>query len=309
MANWVIFAAMVWLKIIYDILKIEIVKNDILHADESSVQVLREEGRKATQKSFEWMYHTGLYTEKPIAIFEYKPTREGQNALEFLAGFNGYLHCDGYIGYKKLEEYGVTIVECWGHVRRKFADALKSLPKDAQTDSRAAIGVRYCDALFKIERTCDKENLTYDERKLRRERESAPIADEFFDWVESLMPQSTKTMFGKAVIYAVNQRKWLMNFLKDGRLELSNNRAERSIRPFTIGRKNWLFSCSTSGANASSIIYSIVETAYANGLVPYLYLNYLFENLPNIPEERYHEFLPWNPTVQKLCAAPNPKSI
>jgi len=267
MANWVVFAAMIWLKIIYNILKIEIVKNDILHADESTVQVLREEGRSAAQKSFEWMYHTGRDAEKPIALFEYKPTREGQNAIDFLTGFNGYLHCDGYIGYKKLEEHGVIIVECWGHARRKFADALKSLPKDAQDDSRAAIGLRYCDALFKLERTYDKENLTYDERKMRRERESASLADEFFAWAESMMPQLPKSVFGKVVIYAVNQKKWLVNFLEDGRLELSNNRAERSIRPFTIGRKNWLFSCSQSGATASSIVYSIVETAYATDVI------------------------------------------
>jgi hypothetical protein len=289
-------------------LKDEIVRNEILHADESTVQVLREEGREATQKSYEWMYHTGRDSPRPIAMFEYKPTREGQNAIEFLNGFSGYLHCDGFIGYKKLEEFGVIIVECWVHARRKFADALKLLPKDSRIDSRAAIGVKYCDALFKLERKYDKEGLTHEERKMRRERESKPVADEFFAWVETLAPlYSSKTTFGKAVTYAVNQKKWLMNFLKDGRLELSNNRAERSIRPFTIGRKNWLFSCSQSGANASSIVYSIVETAYANGLVPYLYFNFLFENLPNVPKERYHEFLPWHPVVQQLCAAPKPK--
>lgn len=310
MANWIIFVATVWLVIIYDMLKEEIVKNDILHADESKVQVLRELGRKATQKSFEWMYHTGRDAQKPIALFEYKPTREGQNAIDFLAGFSGYLHCDGYIGYKKLEEHGVIIVECWAHVRRKFTDALKLLPQNARAESQAAIGVKYCDALFKLERKYDEENLTHEEREKRRKLESEPLADEFFAWVETLLPgASSKTALGKAIIYASNQKEWLKNFLKDGRLELSNNRAERSIRPFTIGRKNWLFSCSVSGANASSIVYSIVETAYANGLVPYLYFNLLFERMPNIPMERYRELLPWHPEVQKLCAVPKPKHL
>ena len=112
MANWVIKSAAILL-IIYNLLKSELVKNDVLHADESTVQVLREDGRKATSKSYEWMYHTGQDAEKPVALFEYKPTREGQNALDFLADFRGYLHCDGYAGYKKLEDNGVTVVECW----------------------------------------------------------------------------------------------------------------------------------------------------------------------------------------------------
>jgi hypothetical protein len=115
------------------------------------------------------------------------------------------------------------------------------------------------------------------------------------------LPKST---FGDAVRYAVNQRKWLMNYMIDGRLEMSNNRAEGSIRPFTVGRKNWLFSFSPNGATASSICYSIVETAKTNGLVPFVYLNYLFETLPNIPQERFAECLPWNPFVQELCRVP-----
>jgi transposase len=307
MANWVIYSATTWLKGIYNLLKSEIVKNDILHADESTVQVLREKNRKPTAKSYEWMYHTGRDADKKIALFEYKPTRHAQNAIDFLGDFKGYLHCDGYVGYKKLEEFGVTIVECWSHARRKFTDAVKALLQKDRAASRANIGVKYCDKLFALERKYDKEGLTFDERKKCRERESKPVADKFFDWAESMIPQTLpKSLMGTAVRYAINQKQWLSNFLEDGRLELSNNRAERTLRPFTVGRKNWLFSASVDGATASSIVYSIVETAYANGLVPYLYFMFLFENLPNVPKERYHEFLPWNPAVQKLCAAPNP---
>jgi transposase len=306
MANWVIKSAAILL-IIYNLLKSELVRNDVLHADESTVQVLREDGRKATSKSYEWMYHTGKNTEKPVALFEYKPTREGQNAAEFLRDFSGFLHCDGYAGYKKLEKQGVILVECWVHARRYFTDCLKALPKEKQPKASAYIGVQYCDALFTLERKYDKENLSHEERKSRREQDSKPIADRFFEWCEkqNALP---KSLFGKAITYALNQKQWLMNFLGDGRLELSNNRAERTVRPFTIGRKNWLFSTSTDGATASSIIYSIVETAYANGLVPYLYLNFLLENVQSTTDERHHELLPWSPTVNRLCSAPTSKS-
>jgi hypothetical protein len=117
-----------------------------------------------------------------------------------------------------------------------------------------------------------------------------------------------KTLFGKAITYAVNQKKWLNHFLLDGRLELSNNRAERSIRPFTIGRKNWLFSFSVKGAQSSSVMYSIIETAQANGLVPFMYLEYLLRTLPNIPLERYEECLPWQPQVREICKIPAPNN-
>jgi len=134
------------------------------------------------------------------------------------------------------------------------------------------------------------------------------VADDFFMWVESTQKQTLpKSQLASAITYANNQKQWLMNFLLDGRLEISNNRAERSIRPFTVGRKNWLFSYCTKGAQASAVVYSIIETAQANGLVPFLYLNYLFQTLPNIPVERYHECLPWNPVVQEVCKIPNPK--
>ena len=196
------------------------------------------------------------------------------------------------------------------HARRKFTDVLKPIQKKDWGKTTAITGIQYCDALFALERKYDDQKLTPEQRKEHREKESKPIADEFFAWAESIIAKTLpQTPFGGAVRYAVNQKKWLLNFLLDGRLELSNNRAERSIRHFTIGRKNWLFSTSTDGAKASAIVYSIVETAYANGLVPYLYLNYIFEQMPDMTEDRYPELLPWNPLVQKLCAAPSPKSV
>jgi hypothetical protein len=241
-----------------------------------------------------------------VALFEYKETREGKHPQEFLAGFEGFLHVDAYGGYKRLEDSGVILVECWAHARRKFDEALKALEKDERQTAEANIGLEYCNKLFELERKYDGLNLIPAERSERRNLESGPVAEAFFLWAESMIPQTLpRSTFGMAVRYAVNQRRWLMNFLLDGRLELSNNRAENSIRPFTVGRKNWLFSYSAKGAKASAFVYSIIETAQANGLAPFAYLKFLFETLPNVPLDRFHECLPWNPLVHSICKTPS----
>jgi hypothetical protein len=308
MANWMIFSAKKWLSPIYDLLKAELLHSEILHSDDTSLQVVREDGRTASQLSYMWMYHTGRAAPNQVALFDYKQTRENRHPLEFLEGFQGFLHVDAYAGYKKLEERGVTLVECWAHARRKFDEALKALKKDERKNAAANIGLEYCDKLFELERKFDEEKIGYEERQHRRILESKPVAEDFFAWVDSLLPYPvSKSTFATALTYASNQRKWLMNFLLDGRLELSNNRAERTIRPFTIGRKNWLFSYCAKGAEASAIIYSIIETAQANGLVPFAYLNYLFESLPNTPLNQFYKYLPWNSEPQNLCRIPEPR--
>jgi transposase len=310
MANWIVYAATHKNRLakIYDLLRQEILNSDILHADETTVQVIKEDGRKASQKSYMWMYHTGKDTEKHIALFEYQPTRHGEHPQKFLSGYRGFLHVDGYAAYKNLEDDGVTIVECWAHARRKFDESMKALAKSDRVNAAANIGLEYCNKLFALEREFDEAGLTCEERKIQREIDSGPVAEAFFAWAESMLPNVLpKSKFGQAITYAVNQKKWLMNFLCDGRLELSNNRAERSIRPFTVGRKNWLFSFSAKGAKASAIAYSIIETAQANGLVPFLYLQYLFETLPNIPIEKFCEHLPWEAKVQEKCKIPELK--
>lgn len=307
MANWIIFTAINWLSPIYDLLKAELLKNDILHSDETTLQVIKEDGRKASQKSYMWEYHTGRDTDRQVALFEYQPTRESEHPQRFLAEFHGFLHVDGYAGYKQLEGRGVTIVECWAHARRKFHDVLKALDKKDRENDVANTGLEYCDKLFALECEFDEENISHEERLKRRLADSKPVAEAFFAWAESVLvlPQTLpKSKIGQAVGYAVNQRQWLMNFLLDGRLELSNNRAERTIRPFTIGRKNWLFSYCARGAKASAVAYSIIETAQANGLVPFVYLDYLFQTLPNIPKERFSECLPWNHRVREICGIP-----
>ena len=305
MANWVIYAAEKWLEPIYNLLREELLRNDILHADETTLQVINETGRTASQKSYMWMYHTGRDAALHAALFEYQPTREGKHPLEFLEGYKGFLHVDAYVGYNALEKQGVILVECWAHARRKFYEALKAIKKEDRVNADANIGLEYCNRLFELERYFDEQNLTYEQRAKWRILESKPIAEAFFEWAESMLPKILpKSKLGVAVTYAANQQPWLMNFLLDGRLELSNNRAERSIRPFTVGRKNWLFSYCAKGAKSSAIVYSIIETAQANGLVPFMYLNFLFETLPNISLEKFSDCLPWNPVVQEICKIP-----
>ena len=215
------------------------------------------------------------------------------------------MHVDAYTGYKKLENFGITLVECWAHTRRKFDEALKALTKSERVSAKAGVGLECCNKLFALEREYDKMELDHSKRCEARVLHSKPIAEAFFVWCEGMIAQTVpKSTFGMAVRYAANQRQWLMNFLLDGRLELSNNRAENSIRPFTVGRKNWLFSYSPKGAKASAVCYSIIETAQANGLVPFLYLNYLFKVLPNISKDEFCEHLPWSLTVQKMCKIP-----
>lgn len=306
MANWCMYTADHWLKRIYELLYADFLKYDIGQADETIIQVINEPDRKSSTNSYMWLYQTGKYAEKQIVLFDYAQTRAGNNPSYFLTGFKGYLNVDGYSGYNALEKNGITLCGCWTHMRRKFVDVLKTIFKHLQKDSPASIGLCYCDKLFELERKYDEEGLSPEERKKRRDIESKPVAMDFFAWAKRLLPSlPDKSKIKEAIVYAVNQEQRLLNFLLDGRIEISNNRAERSIRPFTIGRNNWMFAFSPKGAHASAVIYSIVETAKANGLVPFKYLEFLFETLPNIPVEQFGSCLPWVPQVIQRCSLPS----
>jgi hypothetical protein len=224
-----------------------------------------------------------------------------------LEGFSGYLHSDGYQAYHNLPS-DITVVGCWAHLRRKFTDILKSIPDYNKPGSLAMRGTEYCDKLFELEREYAK--LTTDDNfKARYEtrlKKSAPIMADFFDWTESVYGKhimaTPKSNMGLALAYALNQKIHLENVLCDGRLELSNNRAERSIKPFVIGRKNWLFSNTEKGADASAMFYSLIETAKENGLRPYDYLKYIFETAPNLDivhnPDSVERLLPWNTSCE-----------
>jgi len=300
MANWIITCAQSYLLAIYLLMISFLLREPVLHADETTYQVLREPGRRPQTKSYEWVYRTSGCAKHPIVIYEYQETRGHEHPKKFLKDFKGYLHTDGYDGYHDLPA-GITVVGCWFHARQYWENLLKSIPKDKRAGSAAAQGLAYIEKLFAFER--EWKNLTPEERLKKRLTKSKPVSDAFFDWAASLgaLP---KSLLGQAVHYALSQRVYLENVYLDGRLELSNNRAERSVKPFVIGRKNWLFAATKEGAKASSIIYSIIETAKENGLRPFQYMQYLLETLPNTTTGNLEALLPWSEKLPEECHVP-----
>lgn len=291
LSNWMIAGAKI-LKPLVEEMKNNLLSKKVLHADETTLEVLCEPDRPAQTSSYMWIYRT-TGCDKPIVIYDYQQGRAGIYAENFLKGFTGYLHTDGWGGYHRLEP-NITLCGCWAHTRRKFNEALTT----KEADSLASIGLNYCNKLFDIER--DITDNTPDEIFVLRQEKSKPVAEEFFAWAtDSLQKALPKSLIGTALQYALNQKKYLLSFLKDGRLELSNNRAERSVKPFVIGRKNWLFCNTPNGANSSAIIYSIIETAKENGLKPMEYLTYIFEQYQN--NKDISKLLPWSDLIPDNC--------
>jgi transposase len=283
MANWLIKASSDWLEPIYEKMRQRLLEHEVLHADETTLQVLKEPGKAAQTKSYIWLYRTSGEAEKQIILYDYQPDRKHNRPREFLEGFSGYLHSDGYDAYHKLPD-NIIIVGCLAHLRRKFFEGLKILPKEKQKGSLLSKGVEYCDKLFRYER--EFAMLAPKERYEMRQRLSKPLFEEYYRWMEGLnvLP---KSMLGKAIQYGREQRKYIERYLTDGRLEISNNRAERSIKPYVIGRKNWLFANTPAGARASAVYYSIIVTAMENGLNPYEYLTWVFTQMPNLGKPGY----------------------
>jgi transposase len=294
MSNWLIKAAFDWLEPVYDALKEILCLHKVLHTDETTLQVLHESGKTAESKSYMWLYRTSGDTGNPIVLYEYQPDRKAEHPKSFLKKFSGYLHADGYEGYHDLSD-NIKVVGCFAHARRKFDEAVKGMPKKNQSNSTAMIGKKFCDKLFALER--DFDELTAEERFQKRQKLSKPVFEEFYRWLATLNPPP-KTGLCAAVVYMRNQREYLERYLEDGRLEISNNRAERSIKPFVIGRKNWLFANTPRGAKASATLFSVIETAKENGLDPYKYLTYIFQNAPNWDIrsnfEHLDRLMPWN---------------
>lgn len=281
MSNWILRAAEDWLTPIYEELHQKLLERQVLHADETTLQVLHENGKKAQTKSYMWMYRTSGDAEMPIVLYEYQPNRRAENAKEFLKGFNGYLHADGYPGYHKMQPE-ISVVGCWAHARRKFDEAVKALPEKDREGSAAIEGQQFCTKLFAIEKSL--ASLPPEERYEQRLKQEKPVLDALQAWAHTLRV-APKSALGRALYYLEEQWPYLLRYLEDGRLEISNNRAERSIKPFVIGRKNFLFANTPGGAKGSATIYSIIETAKENGLDPYRYLTYIFSMAPTMKEK------------------------
>ena len=298
MSNWMLKASDTWLQPIYEELHAQLVQRAVLHADETTLQVLKEPGRPSVSKSYMWLYRTSGDAEESIVLYEYKPNRKPENAIAFLDGFTGWLHADGYQGYHRLPEQ-IRVVGCWAHARRKFDEALQVLSPEARKDSQAAVGECYCSKLFRMEQQFAE--LTPEQRYTKRLEQEKPVLDAMLAWANELMPKTAgKSALGKALHYLLEQWPYLVRYLEDGRLELSNNRAERSIKPFVMGRKNWMFANTPAGAQSSSVIYSLIETAKENHLDPYRYLVWILREAPKLEQRDAawaKHFLP--------CAAPD----
>ena len=296
MANWVIQCSQTWLKPLYKHMKQRLLEQGVIHADESVVQVLKEDGKPATSESRMWVYASGERSSTPVRIFEYQPDRSGKRPESFLRGFTGCLVTDGYSGYNQVQK--VTHCGCWAHMKRKWREAM---PDGATVKtSKAAVGFQYCNKLFSLEKKC--ANLKDKYRKEYRQNIMLPVLEEYFCWVNTLDPEKGSKL-AEAVTYAKNQKTALMAFVDHGEVPISNNLAENAIRPFAVGRKNWLFCDTAKGAESSAIVYSMVETAKANGIDPYDYLFYVLSVLPylgkSVSHEKLETLMPWSGEVHQ----------
>ena len=297
MANWCIRLAEEYLSILYDYLHKELYFYHVIQADETPVLV-NHDGRKAGSKSWMWVYRSGhLYQKRQIVLYEYQQTRNASHPREFLKGYDGICVTDGYQVYhtleKELEE--LTIAGCWVHCRRRFDEALKLIPKPSQKESNAFLLMKQIQAIYREEGKLN--DLSSDERLKQRQAVIKPLVDAFFAYLKTINV-SKKDKFGDAVRYARNQEKYLRVFLTDGDVPIDNNASERAIRGFCIGKKNWQMIDTIHGAKSSAIIYSIVETAKANNLKPFDYVQHLLEEIPKHMNDKdcsfLEDLLPWS---------------
>lgn len=303
LARWVIGAGAV-LQPLHNLMRDVLLESPFLHMDETVLQVLKEEGKISTSQSYMWV-QTGGPPGQSVVIYDYDPSRSGEVPARLLEGYQGYLMTDGYEGYNKLTKTeGIEHLVCWAHVRRKFVEAVKVQPKGRQGHADQA--VEMIGRLYGVERA--HKDSASEVRYAARQEKSQPILNELHDWLVKLQPQvPPKSALGGALAYMQNYWNKLIRYTERGDLPIDNNRCENAIRPFVVGRKAWLFSDTPAGAHASATIYSLVETAKANGVEPYTWLRHVLEHLPAAQSaDEFDKLLPWNfhaATLNKKAAA------
>jgi transposase len=285
MANWMMKSGDLF-KPLYAKLQEVLLQQGVIQADETTLNVINED----KIKSYMWLYCTG--TDSPstgdipnIVLFDYQSGRAGQCAVDYLAGFTGYLQVDGYAGYEKTS---AMLVGCWAHARRKFIEAQTAQAKGKT--GKADMALSMIQKLYRIE--ISLKNKDANEKYQLRQEKTKPLLEQFYQWLEKANVPP-KSALGKAIQYCKNQWHKLVRFIEDGDLNIDNNRAERAVKPFVIGRKNWLFSNTANGAKASAMLYSIIETAKANGLTPFDYIAHCLEQL-SYDHVDVEKLLPWN---------------
>ena len=286
--------------------------------DETPVQVLNTGGSPGS-KSYMWVHRSGeLYPDRQIVLYEYQKGRDHHLPLEYYKGFNGVLVTDGLQQYHLVEKKaeGITNANCWAHARRDYTDAVKAASLDHKDNPEAAKNTIAYQALKRIGTIYDLEgtlkDLSPEERLIARQTTIKPLVDEYFTWVkETLATMLPKGKTADGLNYSVNQEKYLRVFLSDGEVPIDNSAAERSIRTFCVGKKNWLFFDSIKGADSGAAVYSITETAKINNLHPYRYLKYLLEELPKhfdeegkVDETKLDPLMPWSTELPDICRKP-----
>ena len=297
-AGWLMKAGQLVQPLI-NLLHDELLQREIILADETTFQVLKEPGRAAQTKSYVWCYRSGC--GPPIILFDYSETRAGQHPKTYLDGFTGYLLTDGYAGYDAVgtPQCQPMMLGCWSHARRHFHDIVKARPKGA-APGLADEALAYADTLFRLERqwkTCRAE-----QRHALRQPFSVPVLAACKTWLDQhLSATAPKTLLGKAIRYALRFWPRLTRFLDDGRLPISNNQTEREIKTFVLGRKAFLFADTPAGAKALANLYSLVQTAQANDLEPWAYLKQVFTELPQATTlAQIEALLPWQAAPKRL---------
>jgi len=295
MANWIIRLDDVF-KPLINLLKEHQLSGDYLQADETRLQVLKEDGKVATSDKWMWLVRGGP-PDRPAVLFAYDASRGEEVPLRLLEGFAGVLQADGYAGYNKVcEENPITRIGCWDHARRKFVEASKAAPakKKGQKVSKADVAIGKIGKLYQIEeRIKDLEPALKTEQRAKLAK---PVLDDLHAWLQTNSRRVPKdSLTAKAIGYTLNQWDRLVGYCEDGRLHISNAMAENAIRPFAVGRRNWLFADTPRGARASATVYSLIETAKANGLEPYAYLQYVLSHIGAADTlEKIEALLPWN---------------
>ncbi len=302
LANWMIQTGNL-IQPIINLLRDRLLSYDILHMDETTVQVLNEPDKKAKSKSYLWVQRGGP-PNKAVILFDYDAGRSQRVPLRLLEGFNGTIQTDGYAGYNAVvEQNKLTHLGCWAHARRKFSEAVKAQGKGKNKNKKtgkAQRGLAFIQKLYKIEKTL--LGLSAEDRFTQRQQQSVSLLEKLKTWLdESITTVPPQSAVGKALHYLNNEWDKLIRYTNDGRTLMDNNLAENAIRPFVIGRKNWLFSKSVKGVKASANLYSLIETAKANGLEPYAYLRVLFAKLPQATTvDEIEALLPGNIALEEF---------
>ena len=302
LARWTIGSSGV-LQPIHNLMRDVLFDGPLVHMDETVVQVLKEPGKAPTSHSYMWV-QTGGPPDKPVVIFDYDPSRSGEVPVRLLEGYQGYLMTDGYDGYNTIAKTpGIEHLACFAHARRYFVDAMRVQPKGKR--GRADQAVEMIGKLYGIERDLKKQNATLGERLVARQSRSLAVLADLRAWLDKALPVvAPQTALGKALGYLNKYWARLIRYTERGDLPIDNNRAENAIRPFVVGRKAWMFSDTQAGAHASALIYSLVETARANGLEPYVWLRQLLRELPGAQTiEAVEALLPWNLHPKNLHSA------